>query len=151
MISSRRKPKLIENHRGKEFYNNFFQDFLDKSNIKIFSRNNSSGAVFAERFNRTMRDLLKKIVFEQGNAKWIDVLATTIKQYSIRIHSLTKLTPIQASLKNNEKFVCKNLLDKRKRIKPKYEIGDLVRMADLKRTFSEADTTNWSYKSYKIT
>ena len=37
------------------------------------------------------------------------------------------------------------------KIKPKYEIGDLVRTADLKKTFSKSDTTNWSYKLYKIT
>ena len=44
----------------------------------------------------------------------------------------------------------KNLLDKRNKIKPKYEIGDLVRTADLKKTFSKGDTTNCSYKLYKI-
>ena len=41
-------------------------------------------------------------------------------------------------------------MDKRKKIKPKYKLGDLVRTAALKRTFSKGDTTNWSYKSYKI-
>ena len=51
----------------------------------------------------------------------------------------------------NEGYVYKNLLDKRKKIKPKYEKGDLVRRADLKKTFSKGDTTNWSYKLYKIT
>ena len=60
------------------------------------------------------------------------------------------MTPIQASLRKNEGYVYKNLLDKRKKIKPRYEIGDLVRTADLKRTFSKGDTTNWSYKLYKI-
>ena len=151
LISSKRKPNLIETDRGKEFYNNVFQDFLNKNNIKLYSRNSSYGAVFAERFNRTIRDLLKKIVFEQCDAKWIDVLPTITKQYNNRIHSSIKLTPKQASLKKNEGYVYKNLLDKRKKIKPKYEIGDLVRTADLKRTFSKGDTTNWSYKLYKIT
>ena len=56
------------------------------------------------------------------------------------------LTPIQASLKKNEGYVYKKLLEKRKKTKPKYEIGDLVRTADLKKTFSKSDTTNWSYK-----
>ena len=60
------------------------------------------------------------------------------------------MTPIQASLKKNEGYVYKNLLDKRKKIKPKYEIDDLVRTADLRKTFSKSDTTNWSYKLYKI-
>ena len=151
LTNSKRKPNLIETDRGKEFYNNIFQDFLNKNNIKLYSRNSSYGAVFAERFNRTIRDLLKKIVFEQGDAKWIDVLPTITKQYNNRIHSSTKLSPKDASLKKNEGYVYKNLLDKRKKIKPKYEIDDLVRTADLKKTFSKGDTTNWSYKCYKIT
>ena len=151
MISSKRKPNLIETDRGKEFYNNIFQEFLNKNNIKLYSRNRSYGAVFAERFNRTIRDLLKKIVFEQGDAKWIDILPTITKQYNNKVHSSTKLTPIQASLKKNEGYVYKNLLDKRKKLKPKYEIGDLVRTADIKKMFSKSDTTNWSYKLYKIT
>ena len=151
MISSKRRPNLIESGRGKEFYNNIFKDFLNKNNIKLYSRNTSYGAVFAERFNRTIRDLPKKIVFEHGDANWIEVLPTIITQYNNRIHSSTKLSPIQARLKKNEGYVYKNLLDKRKKITPKFQINDLVRVADLKKTFSKGDTTNWSYKLCKIT
>ena len=151
LISSKRKPNLIETDRGKKFYNNIFQDFLNKNNIKLYSRNSSFGSVYAERFNRTIRDLLKKPVFEQGDAKWIDILPTITKQYNNRVHSSTKLTPIQASLKKNEGFVYKNLLDKRKKVSPKFQLNDLVRTADLKKKVSKGDTTNWSYKLYKIT
>ena len=151
LTGSKRKPNLIESDRGKEFYNNIFQDFLNKNSIKLYSRNSSYGAVFAGRFNRTIGDLLKKIVFEQGDAEWIDILPTITKQYNNKVHSSAKLTPIQASLKKNEGFVYKIFLDKRKKIKPKYEIGDLIRTADLRKTFSKGDTTNWSYKLYKIT
>ena len=150
LMNSKRKPNLIESDRGKEFYNNIFQDFLIKNNIKLYSRNTSIGAVFAERFNRTIRDLLKRPVFEKGDGNWIDVLSAITKQYNNRIHSSTKLSPKDASLKKNEEFVYKNLLDKRKKVKPKFQINDLVRVADLKKTFSKSDTTNWSYKLYKI-
>ena len=34
---------------------------------------------FAERINRSKRDLLKEMVFEKSNAKWIDVLPTKTK------------------------------------------------------------------------
>ena len=137
IISSKRKPNLIESDRGKEFYNNIFQDFLNKNNIKLSSRNSSYGAVFAERFNRTIRDLFKRPVFEKGDDNWIDVLQTITKQYNNKVHSSTKLTPIQASLKKNGGYVYKNLLDKRKRITPKFQLNDLVRTADLKKTFSK--------------
>ena len=99
LISSKRKPNLIESDRGKEFYNNIFQDFLNKNKIKLCSRNSSFGNVFAERFNRTIRDLLKRPVFEKVESNWIDVLPVMMKQYKNRIYSSTELTPIQASLK----------------------------------------------------
>ena len=151
LISSKTKPNLIGTDRCKEFYNNFFQDFLNRNKIKIYSRISSFGAVFAERFNRTIRDLPKKIVFERGDAKWIDVLPKTTKKYNKIIHSSTKLTPIQADLKRNEEFVYKNLLDKCEKITLKFQINDLVRTADLKKTFSKGDTTNWSYTLHKTT
>ena len=151
LISSKRKTNLIESDRGKEFYNNIFQDFLNKNNIKLYSRNSSYGAVFAERFNKSIRDLIKRPVFENGDGNWIDILSTITKQYNNRIHSSAKLSPKDASLKKNEGFVYKNLLDKRKKIKPKFQINDLVREADLKKMFSKGDTTNWSNKLYKIT
>ena len=79
LISSKRKPNLIESDRGKEFYNNIFKDFLNKNNIKLYSSNSSYGAVFAERFNRTIRGLLKRPVFEKGDGNWIDVLPKITK------------------------------------------------------------------------
>ena len=151
MISSKRKPTLIETDRGKEFYNNIFHDLLNRNNIKLYSRKSSLGAVFAERFNLTIRNLLKRPVFEKGDSNWIDILPTITKQYNNRIHTSTKLSPKDASLKKNEGYVYKNLLDKRKKVKPKYQINDLVRTADLEETFSEGDTTNWSYRLYEIT
>ena len=57
------------------------------------------------------------------------------------MHSATKLTPIQPSMKNNEGFVYHSLLDKQKKIKPKFQVNDLVRAGELKRTFSKRNTT----------
>ena len=65
------------------------------------------------------------------------------------MHSSTKLTPTQGSLKKTEGLVHQNFSDKRNRRSPKYEIGDLVRTADKKKTFSKGDTINWSYELNK--
>ena len=144
IISSNRSSNLLGGDRDRRFYNSIFQDFLSKNNIKLYSRNSSFGSVSAERFNRTIRDLLKKHVFEKCDGNWIDVLPTITKQYNSRIHSSIKFTPIQASLKKNEGCVYNNLLDKRKKVTPNIQINNLVRVADLRKTFSKRDTTNWS-------
>ena len=61
--SSKRSPNLLEVDRDRGFYNNIFQDFLNKNNIELYSRNSSYGAVFVERYNKTIRNLLKKTGF----------------------------------------------------------------------------------------
>ena len=78
--SSKRKPNLLESDRGKEFYNNTFQKFLNISTINHYSRNTSIGSVFAELLHHTVRDLLKIPVFEMGESHWVDVLPTITKQ-----------------------------------------------------------------------
>ena len=83
--------------------------------MKIYSRNTSLGAVFAEKFNGTIRDLLKRPVFEKGDGNWIDVLPTITKQYNNRVHSSTKLTPIQASLKKMKDMFTKIYQTKEKK------------------------------------
>ena len=73
------------------------------------------------------------------------------KKYNNTIHSPTKITPIQASKKSNEKAVFDNLRDDRQKQRPKFKLGDLVRTADIKRVFSKGDSTNYSYKLHIIT
>ena len=58
------------------------------------------------------------------------------------------MTPIRASEKVNEKKVCSCLRDKRQKREPKYILGDLVRTAYIKTTFSKGDSKSWSYDLY---
>ena len=149
--SSNRKPNLLETDDGMEYINKIFNEFLNNNKIKRYSRYTDKGAVFAERFNKTIRNLLKKPVFLAGNADWLSELPSVIKQYNNTIHHSIKMTPVQASKKSNEKIVYNNLRDDRLKRKPKFMLGQLVRTADIKRVFSKGDSTNWSYKLYTIT
>ena len=67
------------------------------------------------------------------------------------MHSSTKLTPIQASLKKKQGYVYKNLINKREKTKPKFQIKNPFRTVASKKTFSKGDTLNCSYNFYKIT
>ena len=60
--SSKRSPNLLEEDRNRALYNSIFQDFPNENNIKLYSKNSSYSSVFAERFNCTIRDLLKRPV-----------------------------------------------------------------------------------------
>ena len=151
LTTSKRKPNKIESDRGTEFYNSIFQNFLKINNIQYYSRFTDKGPSIAERVIKIIRNLLKKPVFEKGRADWISELSSVIKKYNNTIHSSTKMTPLQASKKSNEKLVYSNLKDDRQKQKPKYKLGQLVRTADIKKVFSKGDSTNYSYKLYPIT
>ena len=85
---SKRKPKLIETDDGKEFDNRTFNDFLKVNDNKKNNRYTDKGTVFAERFNRTIRNFLKKPVFEKSNCNWLDELPLVIKKnYNTIQHS----------------------------------------------------------------
>ena len=127
--TSKRKPNLLETDDGKEYVNKIFNEFLINHNIKRYSRNTALGAVYAERFNRTIRNLIKKPVFEKGNGDWLSELTSAIKKYNNTLHHSTKLTRIQASKKSNERKVYSNLQDQRVKQQPKYKLGQLVRTA----------------------
>ena len=100
---------------------------------------------------RTLRNLLKKPVFDKARADWLSDLPYVIKQCNNTIHHSIKMTSIQASKKSNEILVYSNLKDNRHIKKPKYNLGQLVRTADIKKVFSKGDSTNYSYLLYTIT
>ena len=124
---------------------------MKAKSIHHYSRYTDKGPSVAERVIRTLRNLLKKPVFERGKADWISELPSIVKQYNNTIHSSIKMTPIQASKKSNQKLIYNNLKDDREVQNPKFNLGQLVRTADIKRVFSKGDSTNWSYKLYTIT
>ena len=66
-------------------------NFLKLNDIKrLFSLSQIEVQSFAEKFNKTTRNLLKKPVFEKGNANWIDELPKVIKKYNNIYSSFNK-------------------------------------------------------------
>ena len=151
LTTSKRKPLKIESDREAEFYNSIFQNFSKSKSIQHNSRFTDKGPSIAERVIRTVRNLMKKPIFERGKADWLSELPTVIKQYNNTTHHSIKMTPNQASKKSNQRKAFSNLKDKRENQKPKYKLGQFVRTADTKKVFSKGDSTNYSYQLYAIT
>ena len=89
--SSRSQSNSIKTDHVNEFVNKLFTKLSKIYSFKRYSRFTFIWAVSAERFKETIRDLLKKHVFEKGNDNWINVLPTLTKKYNNRCHSLTKI------------------------------------------------------------
>ena len=130
LTNLKRLPFKLESDRGKEWYNSIFHYFLKSKNLQHYSRSTDKGPTKAERDIRTIRNLLKKPVFEKGNDIWLNKLSSVFNKYNITIHYSNNRTPIQASKKVKEEEVYFNLKDNREIQKPKFQLGQLVRTAD---------------------
>ena len=71
----------------------------------------------------------------QGNTVYLDILPKILEQYNNTKHSSIKMTPVEASKKKNENAVYYNLYGdmKQSSSKPKFKVGDKVRISKYKR------------------
>ena len=80
---------------------------------KTHSKYTTKGAVTAECLKKTIRYVFKKIVFERGNAIWIDEITQVTKRFKTTEHSSTKITPVHTSSKECEDYGYTFLVDKK--------------------------------------
>ena len=78
--------------------------------------------------------------------KCVDVLDLLVDQYNNEIHSLIKMTPKEASRKENENKVWWNLYPELdgKTMTKKFSVGDSVRITKKKKTFDKGYTQRWT-------
>ncbi|CAS00593.1 Protein CBG26613 [Caenorhabditis briggsae] len=121
--------------------------------IKHFSTYSDKKASIIERFNRTLKEKMWKMFTHQGNHKWTDILDKLVQGYNNHYHRSIKMTPIEASKKENEDQVHENLFPSSKEMfeKFKFKIDDTVRITKYKAIFDKGYLPNWSTEIFKIT
>ena len=79
-----------------------------------------------EGFNRTTKEKMFKYFSANNTRKYVDVLDLLVDQYNNTIHSSIKMTQKEASRKENENKVWRNLYPEfeGKTLAPKFSIGD---------------------------
>ena len=160
METSKRKPHKIWSDRGKEFYNQTFLHYLKEQNIQIYSTNSDLKAVFVERFNRTLLDLIKEPMYIEGKACWLNHLDAALEKYNNRVHGTTKMTPFEMvtntnKINNTAKLASHIKINKNNKL-PKFQVGDFERVPDKRNIYSKGTfilifyTTNWNRELFKI-
>ena len=143
--TTKRKPEKVWSDRGKEFYNKTFLDFLKQNEIQIYSTHSDLKAVYVERFNRTLLDLIKEPMYIEGKACWLNHINSALDKYNNRVHTTTRMTPFESS---NKPIDPPTFVNKPKQ--PKFQVGDYVRVPDKRNTYSKGYTTNWNRELFKI-
>ena len=153
ILKEGRKPHYLWTDKGKEYYNKHVKELLDKNKITLYSTENEEKSSVCERWNRTIKTRMWKQFTVQGNTQYLDMLPKLVKQYNNTKHSSIKMKPIEASKRENEGTVYFNLYGDMETLKqkPKFKIGDMVRISKYKRkVFDKGYTPNWSEEVFTV-
>ena len=148
-----RTPGKLWTDKGTEFYNKNMNDLRKLYDIELYSTENEEKSSIAERWIRTMKEKMFKYFTDNNTNKYIDVLPDLVEDYNNTVHSSTKLTPVEASKKENELKVWRNLYPDRyktSRLNPKFSVGDEVRITKKKKVFEKGYTTRWTEEIFTI-
>ena len=155
MKKSNRKPNKLWVDQGKEFRNKHMyklfkfkkEDILEKDKNgeyknQINSVFNASKNPIIERFNKTLTNKPWKQFTIQGNQKWLKILPGIVKKYNNKIHKTINTTPSLASTDPSLVNVKIDFHDWNE--KPKFKIGDRVRIYRYKNRFEKGCRGYWT-------
>lgn len=150
--SSGRHPQKLWVDKGTEFYNTRMDKFLLSHGIERYSTYSEIKGSVIERFNRTLKSIMWKYFTAKNTQRYLDVLDELLKTYNNRIHSSIKLKPVDASKPENEKSILSTLYRNKpiKKSKPKFKVGDKVRIYKYKWTFEKGYTPNWTEEIFVV-
>ena len=132
--------------KGRKFYNKDVQKL-----VELYSTENEEKSCVIERFNRMIKEKMFKYFSANNTRKFVDVLDLLVVQYNNTIHSSIKMTLKEASRKENENKVWRNLYPEfgGKILASKFSIGDHIRITKKSKTFDKVYTQRWTEEVFK--
>ena len=103
-IFKERKPEKMWVDKGKEFYNKDVKDL-----VELYCTENEEKSSVVERWIRTMIEKMWKYFTDKNTNVYLNQLSSLVKEYNNTKHSSIKMTPVNASKKENELRVWRNL------------------------------------------
>ena len=139
IISKKRKPNKICFDQGGEFYNKIFKRFLKINNIEMYSTYNEGKSIVDERFIRTLKNKIFKHMTTVSKNVYFDVLDDNVNKYNNTVHRTMNTKQIDVT---SDSYAECN--EDSNVTKPKFKVGDHVRISKYKNIFAKGYTQNWS-------
>ena len=147
-------PRKLQTDMGNEFYNSHIKRVLNRYRVHHFSTDQPLKAQIVERFNRTLREMLKQSMTYRKSLDYISLLSDFLYGYNARPHTAYLPFAPREVNKNNEAQVHELQYGeylRQQKAKHKYSIGYHVRKAINKEAFSKSyKFKNFSEKLYEI-
>ena len=147
-------PSLLHTDKGTEFKNKPFNDLLKKHKIKLYHTESEEKSAIVERYHRTLNEKLKVKFQVRNSNKWYDVLQELTDEYNKHdYHRTIKMRPVDVNKSNESEVleIYKELESRVPRKKPKFNVGDRVRITANKDVFRNKYKQNWTSEIFVIT
>ena len=108
-------------------------------NKEMYSTYNEGKSVVAERFIRALKNKIFKHMTDISKNVYFDVLDNIVNKYNNTVHRTIKMKPID---KPSDSYAEYN--EDSNETKPKFKVGDHVRISKYKTIFAKGYTQNWS-------
>ena len=118
---------------------------MKKKNIEMYPTYNEGKSVDAERFIRTLKNKIFKHMTAISRNVYLDVLDDIVNKYNNTIHRTKKMKPIDVI---SDSYVEYN--EDSNKVKPKFKVGDHVRISKYKNIFAKGYTQNWSEEVFVV-
>jgi hypothetical protein len=150
-VFKHRVPVHLQTDAGTEFTAKEVQAYLSKKGVHWYRTFSEMKASLAERQVRTLKEKLTRLFHHSGKPKYIHVLSSLATAYNQRPHTTTGLPPVNVT-PQNEQQVFKKLFGRRPvgPLKPRYSIGQQVRLAVYKGPLTKGYVRRWSEEVFTI-
>lgn len=143
--------RTIQTDKGKEFFNKFVQKLFRDKGIKHFTTENETiKASVVERFNRTLQDTLHRLYTRNKSYRFVDSLQSVLDAYNSRFHSSIGMSPNDVNFDNQEDVWLRLYEADLTTTKPRYKVGDRVRISKARMAFERGYTPNWTTEIFVI-
>jgi len=160
MDDSERVPKFLWVDQGKEFFNIKFQNLLKDYDVEMYSTKSELKNTVIERLNRTLKEWMERemtaLKLINQPIHWTKILPLVVLKYNSKKHSTIKMSPENASKEENSEKL-KQIWSKKAidyhldhLAKPKFKVGDYVRLYRYKKHFEKGYKSNWTLEIFKI-
>ena len=146
-------PVHLQTDEGSEFACRELKSLFKTLNINYYSTASQYKAAYAERFNLSLQTLLYKLMSFYRTYNWVSLLKLATKIYHTRRHRAIGMSPETAELDSSAQDLAKAhnaRFAKIKRKKPKFSVGDSVRIARIKGKFARGYHQNFSNEIFII-
>jgi hypothetical protein len=162
VLRTGRKPNHLWTDEGGE-WKGAFRTFCDAKGIAIYHTGGEGKAVVAERMIRTLRGRLGRLAEARGTWRYKDALPELVANINATVSRPIGMAPKDVNAQNAAAVARKRyedvdaadrrLVDTAVAIeqKPKYSIGDLVRVSIVARLFEKEGERNvWSHELFRV-